>query len=126
MYQPWGRPRKRVSWSARDRTAIRPASQFWRSRLSLLTATAAQRRRQNAGARARRLSNQLSNDGHLIQQSGMDEHGRLAAQPAMLEAYENSFGTKRSQVQILSPRPQRGLGEGLARPELPARGAPSS
>ena len=29
----------------------------------------------------------------------------FAAQPALLYAYENFFGTNRSQVQILSPRP---------------------
>ena len=36
----------------------------------------------------------------------------FAAQPALLDAYDNSFGTKRSQVQILSPRPVFALVKG--------------
>ena len=44
------------------------------------------------------MSNELRNDGP---PSGTG----VAPQPALTDAYENSFGPKRSQVQILSPRP---------------------
>ena len=57
------------------------------------------------GAASSQLSNQSSNDVYLVQQSGMDGHGQFRRSVARLYAYENSFGTKRSQAQILSPRP---------------------